>query len=126
MGKYEFIRLRMKEKWVVLISPDDPLAGKKYVMADELTDLPLILQRRIQVRSELASWFGDYYKNLNIMFTSNLSTNGAVMVSRGLAYSLVIEGAVPFWIHQRLSAGRCIRSLWQRVFWHGNGNSHSV
>lgn len=97
MGKYEFIRLNMKERWVVLMPPDDPLAGKKHVKADELAGLPLILPRRIQVQSELASWFGDYYKNLNILFTSNLSTNGAVMVSRGLAYSLVIEGAVPFW-----------------------------
>ena len=97
MGKYEFIRLNMKERWVVLMPPDDPLAGKKYVKADELAGLPLILPRRMQVQSELASWFGDYYKNLNILFTSNLSTNGAVMVSRGLAYSLVIEGAVPFW-----------------------------
>lgn len=97
MGKYEFIRLDMKERWVVLMPPDDPLARKKYVKADELAELPLILPRRMQVQSELASWFGDYYKNLNILFTSNLSTNGAVMVSRGLAYSLVIEGAVPFW-----------------------------
>jgi DNA-binding transcriptional LysR family regulator len=97
MGKYEFIRLDMKERWVVLMPPDDPLAGKKYVKADELAELPLILPRRMQVQSELASWFGDYYKNLNILFTSNLSTNGAVMVSRELAYSLVIEGAVPFW-----------------------------
>jgi DNA-binding transcriptional LysR family regulator len=97
MGKYEFIRLNMKERWVVLMPPDDPLAGRKYVKADELAGLPLILPRRMQVQSELASWFGDYYKNLNILFTSNLSTNGAVMVSRGLAYSLVIEGAVPFW-----------------------------
>ncbi|EOS26222.1 hypothetical protein C806_01438 [Lachnospiraceae bacterium 3-1] len=97
MGKYEFIRLNMKERWVVLMLPDDPLARKKYVKADELAELPLILPQRMQVQSELASWFGDYYKNLNILFTSNLSTNGAVMVSRGLAYSLVIEGAVPFW-----------------------------
>ena len=97
MGKYEFIRLNMKERWVVLMPPDDPLAGKKHVKADELAGLPLILPRRMQVQSELASWFGDYYKNLNILFTSNLSTNGAVMVSRELAYSLVIEGAVPFW-----------------------------
>lgn len=90
MGKYEFIRLDMKERWVVLMPPDDPLAGKKHVKADELAELPLILPRRMQVQSELASWFGDYYKNLNILFTSNLSTNGAVMVSRGLAYSLVM------------------------------------
>ena len=97
IGKYEFIRLGIKEKWVVLIPPDDPLAGKEYITAGELVGLPLILPRRPQVQSELASWFGDYYKNLNILFTSNLSTNGAVMVSRGVAYSLVIEGAVPFW-----------------------------
>ena len=103
MGKYEFIRLDMKERWVVLMPPDDPLARKKYVKADELAELPLILPRRMQVRSELASWFGDYYKNLNILFTSNLSTNGAVMVSRGLAYSLVIEGAVPFWDSSKIA-----------------------
>lgn len=28
MGKYEFIRLNMKERWVVLMPPDDPLAEK--------------------------------------------------------------------------------------------------
>ena len=49
MGKYEFIRLNMKERWVVLMPPDDPLAGKKYVKADELAELPLILPRRMQV-----------------------------------------------------------------------------
>lgn len=57
MGKYEFIRLNMKERWVVLMPPDDPLARKKYVKADELAELPLILPRRMQVQSELASWF---------------------------------------------------------------------
>ena len=103
MGKYEFIRLGMKEKWVVLMPPDDPLARKEAVTADDLAKLPLILPRRMQVQSELASWFGDYYKNLNILFTSNLSTNGAVMVSRGLAYSLVIEGAVPFWDSSKIA-----------------------
>lgn len=69
MGKYEFIRLHMKEKWVVLMPPDDPLAEKESVTASELAKLPLILLRRMQVQSELASWFGDYYKNLNILFT---------------------------------------------------------
>ncbi len=103
MGKYEFIRLDMKEKWVVLMPPDDPLAEKEAVTAGDLAELPLILPRRMQVQSELASWFGDYYKNLNVLFTSNLSTNGAIMVSGGLAYSLVIEGAVPFWDSSKIA-----------------------
>ena len=102
-GKYDFIRLDMKERWVVLMPPDDPLAEKEAVTAGDLAKLPLILPRRMQVQSELASWFGDYYKNLNVLFTSNLSTNGAVMVSQGLAYSLVIEGAVPFWDSSKIA-----------------------
>lgn len=102
MEKYDFIRLDMKEKWVVMMRPDDALAGKEYVTAQELSALPLILPRRIGVQSELASWFGDYYEKLNIVFTSNLSTNGAVMVSNGLAYSLVIEGAA-FWDQSKVT-----------------------
>ena len=95
--KYDFIRLDMKERWVALMRPDSPLAGKDCVTAKELSEFPLILPRRLRVQSELASWFGDYYEDLNVLFTSNLSTNAAVMVRHGLACSVVIEGAVPFW-----------------------------
>lgn len=101
--KYDFIRLDMKERWVVLMRPDSPLAKKDAVTAGELSVLPLILPRRLRVQSELASWFGDYYENLNVMFTSNLSTNAAIMVSQGLAYSVVVEGSVPFWDQSKIT-----------------------
>ncbi len=97
MEKYDFIRLNIREKWVVLMRPDDPLSRKEAVTAKDLSTLPLILPRRMNVQNELASWFGNYYKKLNVVFTSNLNTNGAIMVSNGLAYSLVIEGAMSFW-----------------------------
>ena len=93
MEKYDFIRLDMKESWVVLMRPDDPLAEKEYVTAEDLLSLPLILPRRMNVQSELASWFGDHYDKIDAAFTSNLSTNSAIMVETGLAHSLVIEGA---------------------------------
>lgn len=95
--KYDFIRIGMKENWVVLMRPDDPLAGKESITAKDLSSQPLILPRRMRVQSELASWFGDYYENLDVVFTSNLNTNGAIMVESGLAYSIVVEGAVSFW-----------------------------
>lgn len=97
IGKYEFIRLDMRENWVVLMRPEDELAKKESVTAKDLSELPVIMPRRLNVQSELASWFGDYYANLHVLFTSNLSTNASVMVRNGLAYSVVIEGAVPFW-----------------------------
>lgn len=101
--KYEFIRLAMKERWVVLMRPDDELAKKEFICAKDLSKLPMILPRRLNVQSELASWFGDYYADLHVLFTSNLNTNGAVMVRNGLAYSVVIEGSVPFWDQTKIT-----------------------
>lgn len=101
--KYEFIRLDMREKWVVLMRSDDELAKKQSVTAKDLSKLPMILPRRLNVQTELASWFGDYYANLNVLFTSNLNTNGAVMVRNGLGYSVVIEGSVPFWDQTKIT-----------------------
>ena len=48
------------------------------------------------MQNELLNWLGDSFQSTKAMFTSNLSTNGAIMVQRGLAYSIVIEGALPF------------------------------
>ncbi len=113
MEKYDFIRLDPKDRWVVLMRPDDPLTEKERLTAKDLLTLPLILPRRLQVQSELASWFGDYYDKLNVLFTSNLSTNAAIMVNSGLAYAVAIEGSLPFWdrakityrpLHPKLSA----------------------
>ena len=101
--KYDFIRLDIKERWVVVMRPDCHLAKKKRVTAKDLSKLPLIMPRRLKVQSELASWFGDYYDSLNVLFTSNLNTNGAVMVNGGLAYSIVIEGMLPFWDQSKIT-----------------------
>lgn len=101
--RYDFIRLDVKERWVVLMRPDSPLAEKKSVSPKDLSALPLVLPRRLRVQSELASWFGDYYENLNVLFTSNLNTNASIMVNSGLAYSIVIEGLTSFWDKSKIT-----------------------
>lgn len=103
MEKFDFIRLKEKERWVVLMRPDDPLAEKEAVSAKDLEDKPLILPRRVNVKNELSSWFGGYLQERQIAFTSNLSTNSALMVQQGLAYSIVIEGSVPFWDREKIA-----------------------
>ena len=59
--KFDFIRLKGKERWVVLMRPDDPLAEKEAVSAKDLENKPLILPRRTNVRNELSHWFGDFF-----------------------------------------------------------------
>lgn len=103
MEKFDFIRLRARERWVVLMRPDDPLAKKDAITAADLAGKPLILPRRSNVQNEVLNWLGASYREQNIVFTSNLATNSALMVQRGLAYSLVVEGAVPFWDREKLA-----------------------
>lgn len=101
--KFDFIRLNRKERWVVLMRPDDPLAKKEHICAADLEGKALILPSRSNVQNEVANWFGDSYRNARVLFTSNLNTNGAVMVQAGLGYSVVIEGSVPFWNQDRIT-----------------------
>lgn len=103
MEKFDFIRLKGKERWVVLMRPDDPLAAKNAVSPKDLENMPLILPRRTNVQNELSNWFQDSFQEKQVLFTSNLATNSALMVQRGLAYSIVIEGSVPFWDKEKIA-----------------------
>lgn len=96
MDKYDYIRMAEREEWGVLMRPDDPLSIRNSLTAAELATFPLILPRRLSVQSELANWFGSEYQHLTVRFTSNLSTNAAVMVRQGLGYAMVIRGSLPF------------------------------
>ncbi len=103
MEKFDYKRLPIKERWVVIMKSDDKLAEKETITAQDLVDKPLMLPRRTHVQSELASWFGTYFPKLNIQFTSNLNSNGAMMVNQGLGYSVCIESFLPFWNQQQLT-----------------------
>lgn len=94
--KYDFIRLNIKENWVVLMKPDDPLTQKEYITVQELSKLPLIMTKRQSIRNEIESWFRGYMDELNIVASSNLSTNASVLVEQSLGYALIVEGSMPF------------------------------
>ncbi|MCD8086268.1 MAG: LysR family transcriptional regulator [Clostridiales bacterium] len=97
MEKFDFLRLEHKEHWVVLMRPDDPLAEKEAVSPGDLNGKPLIMPMRATVRNEVFNWFGAQFSEAQVLFTSNLATNGALMVQAGLGYSILIEGVMPFW-----------------------------
>ena len=88
IGKYEFLRLPEKEKWGIWARKDSPLAEKDAVTPEELAEVPLIISMREVVRNEIASWFGDYYDELNIAATYNLGINAVAMVRQGVGAAL--------------------------------------
>lgn len=80
IGKYEFIRMPIKERWGVLVRKDSPLAEKTAVSPEELSGVPLLISGRESVKNELASWFGDHFEQLQIAASYNLILNAATMV----------------------------------------------
>ncbi len=103
MEKYEYIRMNSRERWVVAMHPDSPLAVLERITPEDLKGLPLILPRRLDVQSEIANWFGDDFEKLNVFFTSNLIANSSVMVHSRLAYSIVIQGSITFWDREKIT-----------------------
>lgn len=103
MEKYDYIRLNQREQWVVAMRPDSPLAKLGHITPQDLKGLPLILPRRLNVRSELAHWFGDDYQHLHVLFISNLPSNSSIMVHHGLAYALIAEGSISFWDPRKIT-----------------------
>lgn len=94
MEKYDFIRLPVKDRYVALMRPDDPLAKLDKVTARDLIGEPIILPRRPIVHNEVANWFGAEYEKLNVLATSNLYANTAMMVSKGLGRAVFIESVI--------------------------------
>ena len=92
LERYEFIRLPHRERFVVMMRPDDPLARKSSVTREDLAGLPLILPRRLNVQGELASWFGRGFDSQQVAFTGNLSANYLPLVRQGYGIAVTVEG----------------------------------
>lgn len=95
IGKYEFIRIPVKEQWGILTRKDSDLAKKESIAPNDLINVPILMAKREQIKSELANWFGDYYEKLTIAATYNLIINAATMVRSNVGVALCFDlGAI--------------------------------
>ena len=89
--KYNFVRLKQKERWGVLVRRDSELAKKESVRPEDLLDVPVFLAQRALVKNEIEGWFGDYYERIRIAGTYNLLNNAAVMVRNHIGVAFCFE-----------------------------------
>lgn len=89
--KYDFIRLKEKDRWGALVLKEGPLGQKEYLTPEDLMNASLIVSRRMIVRNEIASWAGIDFDKLKCVATFNLVNNAAVMVEEGLGIALTID-----------------------------------
>lgn len=94
--KYNFIRLKEKEHWAVLVKADDPLAHKEAITREDLRKRSLILPERSGARSEVLNWFDCDIRKLHADYTSNLSTTAAQTVMCTDAAAIILDGALDY------------------------------
>ena len=100
--KFDYIRLKEKERWGVLLRAGHPLAKKESITREDLLHETLIMTNRASIQKELEHWFGQPLSSLDIFATYNIITNVAMMVDCGVASALTIEGAVSIFGGERM------------------------
>lgn len=120
LSRYEFLRLKEKDRWGILTTPDSSLAKKAEITIEDLKGQPLLIPRRREVQENLET-FGLNRKAMRIFGTYNLIGNATQLVSHGLCHALALECTlsryeVPSVCFRPLSPERCTTSVlvWKR------------
>ena len=100
--KYDFIRMKDKERWGLLVSADSHLAPKPFITKDDLCNIPIITTNRMALQKEFSNWLGTDFGELDIFGTYNLLINAAKLVREGHANALTIEGAADLYDSQKM------------------------
>ncbi len=82
ISKYDFIRMRTQESWGVLVKDESELAQKGVVRPSDLVGVPLITTNDELMYNELASWAGNYAKEIESAATYNLLYNAAAFLKK--------------------------------------------
>lgn len=89
--KYSYIKLPVKDTWGVMMRRDCPLTKKKYILPDDLNDMPIIVSRQAFDGSELTDWLKSGKSNPDIAATYNLVYNASLMVDEGIGVALCLD-----------------------------------
>lgn len=102
VGKYDYIRLKDKDRWGLFMNTNSELTPKTFITKDDLQNIPLITTNRQALQKEIHNWLGIDWEELNILGTYNIITNVAGIVANGDVYALTIEGAVKLYDPQKM------------------------
>lgn len=84
IGKYEFVRMKQREEWGVLVREDSPFAAQDAIRPGDLVGIPVVTTMDSPVHEELANWSSDYAKEMDSVMTYNLLYNAAVIARKGI------------------------------------------
>lgn len=98
ISKYAYLSFPAYERWGVIMRKDTQLAQKTEITVDDLLDIPLIMPRQVEnrtnTRNSYVQWFGNKMEKLNVVANYNLIYNAAVLVKEGIGYAVGLDGLI--------------------------------
>lgn len=92
----EVIRLKEKEKWVVLLRFDDPLCSRESISCEDLQSHEIVMPGRENVRGIVSEWLNASKHPYTVSYYSTLSTTAAEAVYTTGAAAFMVDGSLPF------------------------------
>lgn len=92
--KYDYMNIRQKDIFGLLMPKNCELAGQDTINIDQLKSLPLIMAEQTFSGHQVLDWFASDYSVLNVVATYNLIYNATFMVERGIGYALCLDRLV--------------------------------
>ena len=96
IAQYDFIRMKTKEHWGILVHKDNVLASRDVVRpGDMVGQLVVTVHFNTPVHNELRAWSGDYAKDMDNAVNYNTLYNAAVIARerKGLVICLKLDSS---------------------------------
>lgn len=92
--KYEYLQLRQKDVYGLLMPKDCPLASQSSINIEQLKTLPIILPDQTFCGHQDLDWFGTDQSVFHVVATYNLIYNATYLVEHGIGYALSLDRLV--------------------------------
>lgn len=98
VSKYNYLTLKEKDTWGLLMLKTHPLAKKEYINLQDLLNVPLITSRQlskyITKNEKFRNYFQDAYEKINIIASVNLIYNGSIIVKEEMGCAFTLDKLV--------------------------------
>lgn len=96
IDRYNFIRMKGKERWGILVDEETVFAKQATVQASDLKDTSVIYPRNSAMNRELAQWFGDYAETINPISVYNLLYNNVILAQESKEIVVCLDLGVTY------------------------------
>lgn len=94
LSQYNHLQLPVMDSWSVVMRRDNPLAARQAIAAADLRGVPVIIPSSSERRNDLSGWLGGSLTQLDVVGTSNLLHNAALMVEAGLGVAIAFRDSL--------------------------------